>query len=291
MKGIILAGGAGTRLNPLTVSISKQMLPIYNKPMIYYPLSTLISSGIKEILIISTPNDINFYKNLLKDSKDLGLDITFAIQDNPNGLAEAFIIGENFINNDPVCLILGDNIFYGPNLYDKIKDSIKLTLNNKCANIFGYYVNDPERFGVAEVDSSNNVLSIEEKPISPKSNYAVVGLYCYPGDVAEKAKKVKPSDRGELEISTLNDIYLKEKNLKINLLKNDEIWFDTGTFESMLDASVQIRSLEKSNEVLIGSIENASLNSNFISVNQLSNYLKNKNLNNLYYQKLFDSIK
>jgi len=286
MKGIILAGGAGSRLHPTTLAISKQMLPVYNKPMIYYPISTLISSGINEILIISTPHDISFYKKLFKNSDSLGLKISYCVQENPNGLAEAFIIGEDFIGNDPVCLILGDNIFYGSNLYKTIKFSIENTKNSNCANIFGYSVDDPERFGVAEIDNNNNVVSIEEKPSNPKSNYAIVGLYCYPSNVVKKAKTVLPSDRGELEISSLNNIYLDEKNLKINILDKNVIWFDTGTFDSMLDASNEIKNIELKNKTLVGCVEEACLGSNFLTEKELKLYLKDNYSSNSYFQYL-----
>ncbi|HIE16002.1 MAG TPA: glucose-1-phosphate thymidylyltransferase RfbA, partial [Bacteroidales bacterium] len=242
MKGLILAGGSGTRLYPITKSISKQIIPVYDKPMIYYPLSILMLSNIREILIISTPRDIILYKNLLGDGNWLGINISYAVQPSPDGLAQAFLIGEDFIGNDTSCLILGDNIFYGHGLPEKLENAAKI---QHGAVIFSYYVNDPERYGVAEIDNNNNVISIEEKPLHPKSNYAVTGLYYYDNTVVEKAKRLKPSARGELEITDLNRLYLQENALKIQLLGRGFAWLDTGTQQSLLQASNFIASMEE----------------------------------------------
>ena len=237
MKGIILAGGSGTRLYPLTIATSKQMLPVYDKPMIYYPLSTLMLAGIKDILIITTPEDSSKFKHLLGDGSDFGIKISYAIQPSPDGLAQAFIIGEKFIDDNPCAMILGDNIFYGDN-FIPILSLACLDAEKGMSSIIGYEVQDPQRFGVVEFDSEGNAISIEEKPVNPRSNYCVTGLYFYGSDVCNKAKTVKPSKRGELEITDLNSIYLNEKRLKVHLLKNNFRWWDTGTFDSLIDASV-----------------------------------------------------
>ncbi len=269
MKGIILAGGSGTRLYPITKGISKQLLPLYDKPMIYYPLSVLMLSGIRDILVISNPEYIDNYKRLFGDGSQLGLNIEYKIQEKPKGLAEAFIIGEDFIEDKDVCLVLGDNIFYGHDIIDLFKNSIENVKKENCATVFGYYVNDPERYGVVEFDESGKVISIEEKPKKPKSNYAVVGLYFYPNDVVEKAKKVKPSDRGELEITSINEMYLRENRLKVELLGRGYAWFDTGTHDSLLDAANFIRTIEKRTGLKIACLEEIAYLNGWISKDEL----------------------
>lgn len=266
MKGIILAGGAGTRLHPITTSISKQIIPVYDKPMIYYPLSVLMLAGIREVLIISTPNDIILYERLFGDGKQLGMDIQYAVQPSPDGLAQAFIIGEKFIGNEKVCLVLGDNIFYGQGFGGVMLDSAKL---DDGAMIFGYYVNDPQRYGVAEFDKEGNVISIEEKPENPKSRYAVTGLYFYSNDVVEKAKSLKPSKRGELEITDLNNLYLNEKRLQIKLLGRGFAWLDTGTPESLLNAANFIETIETRQGLKASCIEEIAYRRGFINKEQL----------------------
>jgi glucose-1-phosphate thymidylyltransferase len=266
MKGIILAGGSGTRLYPITQSISKQIIPIYDKPMIYYPLSVLMLSGIREILIISTPKDIHLYSDLLGDGSQLGIQLTYAIQPSPDGLAQAFIIGEDFIGSDSVCMILGDNIFYGYNFGKILKESAKL---QDGAIVFGYYVSDPERYGVAEFDDEGNVISIEEKPKQPRSNYAVTGLYYYTNDVVAKAKNLKPSPRGELEITDLNRLYLNEKRLGVKLLGRGMAWLDTGTHESLLQASNFIATIEQRQGLKVACIEEIAFREGYISREQL----------------------
>ena len=266
MKGIILAGGAGTRLYPITQSISKQIIPVYDKPMIYYPLSVLMLAGIREILIISTPEDISLYENLLGDGKQLGLHISYKIQPSPDGLAQAFILGEEFIGDDNVCMILGDNIFYGYNFRSILEDAATL---EEGAIVFGYYVNDPERYGVVDFDQDGKVISIEEKPKQPKSNYAVTGLYFYANDVVEKAKKLKPSARGELEITDLNRIYLEEKRLNVKLLGRGFAWLDTGTHDSLLQASNFIATIEQRQGLKVSCIEEIAYKKGFISKEQL----------------------
>jgi len=268
MKGIILAGGSGTRLYPITKGISKQLAPIYDKPMIYYPLSILMLAGIKEILIISTPTDLPRFKELLGDGKDLGLEFSYVVQPSPDGLAQAFILGEEFIGDDDVCLVLGDNIFYGQGMSNLLKTSVENATNDK-ATVFGYYVKDPERYGVAEFDSNGNVISIEEKPDTPKSNYAVVGLYFYPNDVVKKAKEVKPSDRGELEITTLNQLYLEENRLKVELMGRGYAWLDTGTHESLLEASNFIQTIENRQGLKVACIEEIAYEMGYIDKEQL----------------------
>ena len=263
MKGIILAGGSGTRLHPITKGVSKQLLPLYDKPMIYYPFSVLMLAGIKEILIISNPEFIDNFQMLFGDDKHLGLDIEYKIQEKPNGLAEAFLIGEEFIGDDEVCLVLGDNVFFGHGLTDVLKNAVKNTKKNQ-ATVFGYNVNDPQRYGVVEFDKNGKVISIVEKPKNPKSNYAVVGLYFYPNDVIQKAKKVQPSDRGELEITTINEMYLHENRLQVELLGRGYAWFDTGTHDSLLDAGNFIRTIEKRTGLKIACIEEIAYQNGWI---------------------------
>jgi glucose-1-phosphate thymidylyltransferase len=265
-KGIILAGGSGTRLYPATQSISKQIIPVYDKPMIYYPLSVLMLAGIREILVISTPEDLPLYRRLFGDGKQWGITFEYAEQPSPDGLAQAFLIGEEFIGDDPVCLILGDNIFYGYE-FSRILNNVNASENH--AVIFGYYVNDPERYGVADFDEKGNVLSIEEKPLHPKSNYAVTGLYFYPPGVVSKAKTLKPSKRGELEITDLNQLYLDEKRLKTQLLGRGMAWLDTGTHDSLLQASNFIATIEKRQGLKVACIEEIAYKKEYISREQL----------------------
>ena len=269
MKGIILAGGSGTRLYPITKGISKQLIPIYDKPMVYYPLSVLMLAGIKEILIISTPADLPRFKDLLGDGSNFGIKFEYIVQPSPDGLAQAFTIGEEFIGDDSVCLVLGDNIFYGHGLTDLLAQSVINAKENDKATICGYYVNDPERYGVAEFDKKGEVISIEEKPTNPKSNYAVIGLYFYPNDVIKKAKKVKPSDRGELEITTLNQDYLNEKRLRVKLMGRGYTWLDTGTHESLLEASMFVQTIEKRQGLKIACLEEIAHKMGYISTEKL----------------------
>lgn len=266
MKGIILAGGAGTRLHPVTKTISKQILPVYDKPMIYYPLSVLMLAGIREIMVISTPRDIEIFKELLGDGSDIGLSFSYAVQPEPEGLAQAFIIGEEFIGSDSVCMILGDNIFYGHGLADILADTARLDAG---ACVFGYYVNDPERYGVVEFDAEGRVISLEEKPARPKSNYAVTGLYFYDNTVSEKAKKLKPSERGELEITDLNRLFLDDDKLKVKLMGRGMAWLDTGTHESMLQASNFVATLEQRQGLKASCIEEIAYKKGFIDKKQL----------------------
>ena len=265
MKGIILAGGSGTRLHPLTIAVSKQLLPIYDKPMIYYPLSVLMLAGIKEILIISTPHDLPNFEKLLMDGSQFGVKLSYKEQPSPDGLAEAFILGEEFIDNDDVCLVLGDNIFYGAGLQEILSKAVQTVKNEKKAVVFGNYVNDPERYGVAEFDAERNVISIEEKPKEPKSNYAVVGLYFYPNSVVEIAKNVKPSERGELEITTLNQVYLKQDNLKLQILSRGFAWLDTGTHEALTEATEFVKTVEKRTGLKIACLEEIAINYKWIA--------------------------
>ncbi len=266
MKGIILAGGSGTRLYPITRSISKQIIPVYDKPMIYYPLSVLMLAGIREILIISTPTDISLYENLFGDGSQLGLKLSYVVQPSPDGLAQAFILGEEFIGDDNVCMILGDNIFYGYNFSSILEDAATL---EDGSIVFGYYVNDPDRYGVVEFDDEGKVISIEEKPDHPKSNYAVTGLYFYSNDVVQKAKNLKPSKRGELEITDLNKLYLQEERLNVKLLGRGFAWLDTGTHESLLQASNYVATIEQRQGLKVSCIEEIAFKKGFISKEQL----------------------
>ena len=270
MKGIVLAGGSGTRLHPLTLVVSKQLMPVYDKPMIYYPISTLISAGISEILIISTPQDLPLFQKLLGNGSQIGCSFEYEVQENPNGLAEAFIIGEKFIGLDKVALILGDNIFYGSGLSTLLKAN-----NNPDGGIvYAYHVNDPERYGVVEFDANQNAISIEEKPLDPKSNYAVPGIYFYDNSVVEKAKKLVPSKRGELEITDINKAYLKEGNLSVKILDRGTAWLDTGTFKSLIQASNFVAVIEERQGLKIGSIEEAAFTSGFINKKELQDLAK-----------------
>ena len=268
MKGIVLAGGSGTRLYPITKGVSKQLLPIYDKPMIYYPISALIQAGIREILVISTPDDLPGFKKLLGDGTNLGIEFSYAEQPTPDGLAQAFIIGKDFIGNDSVCLVLGDNIFYGHGFEDLVKQAKQRVESNENATVFGYYVNDPERYGVAEFDHTGKVLSIEEKPDKPKSNYAVVGLYFYPNSVIEIAENIKPSFRGELEITSVNAEYLKRSQLMVNVMGRGYAWLDTGTHDSLAEAGEFVKALEKRQGLKIACIEENCLEQGFISKEQ-----------------------
>lgn len=265
MKGIILAGGAGTRLHPLTKVVSKQLLPVYDKPMVYYPMSVLMLAGIREILIISTPEDLPNFRRLFGDGTALGLDFSYVVQPSPDGLAQAFILGEEFIGDDDVCLILGDNIFFGAGLQKMVMDSVNAVKENRQAVIFGYYVDDPQRYGVAEMDDNGRVLSIEEKPADPKSNYAVVGLYFYPNDVVRVSKSVKPSARGELEITSVNQSYLENKRLQIKLMSRGFAWLDTGTHEALTEATEFVKAVEKRTGLKIACLEEIAMNQGFIS--------------------------
>lgn len=269
MKGIILAGGSGTRLYPITKGVSKQLVPIYDKPMVYYPLSVLMLAGIREVLIISTLTDLPRFEQLLGDGSEIGMQFSYIVQPSPDGLAQAFLLGEEFIGNDDVCLVLGDNIFYGHDLINLLSRSVKNVTGDGNATIFGYHVKDPERYGVAGFDEKGNVTSIEEKPKEPKSNYAVVGLYFYPNSVVEIAKNVKPSHRGELEITTVNQEYLKREKLKVELMSRGYAWLDTGTHESLIEASTFIQTIENRQNLKVACLEEIAYEMGYITKEQL----------------------
>ena len=275
MKGIVLAGGSGTRLYPLTKVVSKQLLPVYDKPMIYYSLSTLVLSGIKDILLISTPEDIGLYKRLLLDGSQFGLNIEYIVQPSPDGLAQAFILGEDFIGDDNVAMVLGDNIFYGSGFSIKLKECVNIVNNDDKAVVFGYEVKNPKRYGVVDFDNKGNALSIEEKPQYPKSNYAVAGLYFYPNSVVKVAKSIKPSQRGELEITSVNSYYLEKSDLKVNILGRGFAWLDTGTIDSINNASNYIRAIEERQGLKIACLEEIAYLNKFINKSQLKELIKN----------------
>ena len=290
MKGIILAGGSGTRLYPITKGVSKQLLPIYDKPMIYYPLSVLMLSGIRDILIITTPEDSSAFRRLLGDGTDFGISISYAIQPSPDGLAQAFLIGEDFIGKDDVCLILGDNIFYGQHFSQMLSQAVNNVKQEQKATVFGYYVKDPERYGVAEFDPEGNVLSIEEKPKNPKSNYAIVGLYFYPNKVIQIAKGIQPSSRGELEITSVNQEFLSQKELKVQLLGRGFAWLDTGTHDSLTEATNFVETLEKRQGLKISCLEEIAYRRGWITKEKLA-VLAHQLAKNGYGQYLLDLIK
>lgn len=293
MKGIVLAGGSGTRLYPITKGVSKQLLPIFDKPMIYYPISVLMLADIREILIISTPYDLPGFQRLLGDGSDFGVRFEYAEQPSPDGLAQAFIIGEEFIGNDSVCLVLGDNIFYGQSFTRMLKESVRLAEEEQKATVFGYWVSDPERYGVAEFDKEGNVLSIEEKPVHPKSNYAVVGLYFYPNKVVEVAKNIKPSARGELEITTVNQEFLNDEELKVQLLGRGFAWLDTGTHDSLSEASTFIEVIEKRQGLKVACLEGIALRQGWITADKMQELAKPmlKNQYGQYLLKVIDELK
>lgn len=293
MKGIVLAGGSGTRLYPITKGVSKQLLPIFDKPMIYYPISVLMLAGIREILIISTPYDLPGFQRLLGDGSDFGVRFEYAEQPSPDGLAQAFIIGEKFIGNDSVCLVLGDNIFYGQSFTRMLKESVRLAEEEQKATVFGYWVSDPERYGVAEFDKEGNVLSIEEKPVHPKSNYAVVGLYFYPNKVVEVAQNIKPSARGELEITTVNQEFLNDEELKVQLLGRGFAWLDTGTHDSLSEASTFIEVIEKRQGLKVACLEGIALRQGWITADKMQELAKPmlKNQYGQYLLKVIDELK
>ena len=274
MKGIILAGGSGTRLYPLTKGVSKQLMPIYDKPMIYYPLSVLMLSGIHEVLIISTPEDLPRFEQLLGSGEEIGMKFEYIIQPSPDGLAQAFILGKDFIGDEDACLVLGDNIYYGQGMPEILSNAVKAARDKSMATVFGYHVQDPERYGVVEFDSSGMALSIEEKPQNPKSSYAVTGLYFYPNDVVKKAQEVVPSDRGELEITSINQMYLDEGRLNVELMGRGYAWLDTGTHESLLEASTFIETIEKRQGLKVACIEEIAFEEGFISKEQLIDLAK-----------------
>ncbi|MDN3484892.1 glucose-1-phosphate thymidylyltransferase [Pseudoalteromonas sp. S1609] len=290
MKGIILAGGSGTRLYPITMGVSKQLLPIYDKPMVYYPLSVLMLAGIREILIITTPEDSDSFKRLLGDGSRYGVELTYTVQPSPDGLAQAFILGEEFIDNDDVCLVLGDNIFYGQGFSPKLKHAVENAKNGNGATVFGYQVKDPERFGVVEFDENQKVISIEEKPIKPKSHYAVTGLYFYDNSVVELAKQVKPSVRGELEITCLNELYLQKNKLNIEMLGRGFAWLDTGTHESLLEAAQFVETIEKRQGYKVACLEEIAFRNKWLTEQQVID-LAQPLLKNGYGQYLIDVIK
>jgi glucose-1-phosphate thymidylyltransferase len=271
MKGIILAGGSGTRLYPLTKGMSKQLMPIYDKPMIYYPLSILMLSGIKEVLIISTPEDLPRFERLLGDGSDIGMKFEYIQQPSPDGLAQAFILGKDFIGNDDACLVLGDNIYYGNGMTDMLSNAVSNAKDKNMATVFGYHVHDPERYGVVDFDDTGKALSIEEKPGNPKSNYAVTGLYFYPNDVVKKAAEVVPSDRGELEITSVNQMYLDENRLSVEIMGRGYAWLDTGTHESLLEASIFIEIIERRQGIKVACIEEIAFKKGYITKEQLIN--------------------
>lgn len=291
MKGIVLAGGSGTRLYPITKGVSKQLLPIYDKPMVYYPLSALMLAGIRDILIISTPSDLPGFKRLLGDGSDYGLNLEYAEQPSPDGLAQAFIIGKDFIGDDSVCLVLGDNIFHGAGFSTLLVDAVKDAEENKKATVFGYWVDDPERYGVAEFDKNGNCLSIEEKPKNPKSNYAVVGLYFYPNKVVDVASNIKPSARGELEITTVNQAFLKDGELKVKVLPRGFAWLDTGTHDSLAEASIYVEVLEKRQGLKIGCLEGIAYQHGWISKEKIEEIARPMMKNNYgkYLMKVISS--
>ncbi len=293
MKGIVLAGGSGTRLYPITKGVSKQLLPIYDKPMVYYPISVLMLAGIREILIISTPEDLPGFKRLLGDGSDIGVAFSYAEQPSPDGLAHAFIIGADFIGDDAACLVLGDNIFYGQSFTSMLKEAVQNAEEKQKATVFGYYVNDPERYGVAEFDAEGNVLSIEEKPAQPKSNYAVVGLYFYPNKVKDVAKRIKPSARGELEITTVNQEFLKDNELKVQLLGRGFAWLDTGTHDSLSEASTFVEVIEKRQGLKVACLEEIAFKNKWIDESRLKQIITpmKKNQYGMYLHKLLKDDK
>lgn len=290
MKGIILAGGSGTRLYPITMGVSKQLLPIYDKPMVYYPLSVLMLAGIREVLIITTPEDIDSFKRLLGDGSQFGIELSYTVQPSPDGLAQAFILGEDFIGNDDVCLVLGDNIFYGQGFTPKLKHAVENAKNGQGATVFGYQVKDPERFGVVEFDSNKKAISIEEKPLKPKSHFAVTGLYFYDNSVVELAKQVEPSHRGELEITCLNEMYLKQNKLNVEMLGRGFTWLDTGTHESLLEAAQFVETIERCQGYKIACLEEIAFNNGWLTKQEIES-LAQKFIKNSYGQYLIKLIK